>query len=212
MAGKPLIAYTIEAAASAKRLTDFLVSSEDDEILEIARKHGAPTPFVRPVELAGDQIRNIDVVAHALTFMEEKTGLPYDIIMLLQPTSPIRDAKHIDAAVTKLWASEADSLVSVKGPFKKRDPILKKKENGLLVDFSDDPAMRREPFYIYNASIYSVRRNFFIKNRRLISERQVPLVMDAFHSIDVDTQTDFMLAETILEIMARQNDQKDTIL
>ena len=132
LAGKPLVAWTIEAAQGAKRLTDYLVSSDDSEIIEIAKKSGAPVPFVRPVELATDTVRNIAVVRHALEFMENEKQMTYDIIINLQPTSPVRDPAHIDQAVEMLWASDLNSLVSVKGPYKKRDPVLKAIRDGVL--------------------------------------------------------------------------------
>ena len=104
LAGKPLVVWTIEAAQKAKLLTDYLVSSDDPEIIEVAQKYGAPVPFVRPAELATDQVRNIAVVRHALEFMEQERQMHYDIIMNLQPTSPVRDPAHIDQAVEMLWA------------------------------------------------------------------------------------------------------------
>lgn len=106
LAGKPLIAWTIEAAQKAKRLTDYLVSSDALLIIDVARNYGAPVPFTRPPELATDTVRNIEVVEHALKFMEAKKQIVYDIIVLLQPTSPIRNPVHIDKAVNMLWESE----------------------------------------------------------------------------------------------------------
>ena len=111
LAGKPLVAWTIEAAQEARRLTDYLVSSDDSEIIEIAKQYGAPVPFVRPAELTTDAVRNIAVVRHALEFMENERQMTYDIIINLQPTSPVRDPVHIDQAVEMLWASDLDSLV-----------------------------------------------------------------------------------------------------
>ena len=99
VAGLPMIAHTIKAAQQATRLTDFLVSSEDREILDIAGQYGAPVPFERPVRLADDTVRNIDVVIHALEMMEQVKGVVYDLLVLLQPTTPIRDPQHIDDAV-----------------------------------------------------------------------------------------------------------------
>lgn len=204
VAGKPLIAYTIEAAKGATMLTDFLVSSEDDEILEIARKYGAPVPFKRPAYLSGDEVRNIDTVFHALQFMEEKTGLPYDIVVLLQPTVPIRSSEHIDQAVRLLWESDLPTLASVKGPFSKRDPVLKRIRGNVMEPYRrSDEGDELEPFYIYNASIYAVRRDYFVKERKLVSHRQVPLVMDAFHSADIDTMADVLVIEAYLKFLGR---------
>src|SRR5262245_36237282 len=104
VAGHPLIAHTIMAAMKATALSDWLVSSDDEEIIEIAKHYGAPVPFKRPAELGRDEVRNLETTRHALTFMEQATGQAYDIVVLLQPTCPIRDPKHIDTAVELLWA------------------------------------------------------------------------------------------------------------
>ncbi len=200
--GKPLIAYTIEAAQKANCLTDFVVSSEDEEILEVARKYGGPTPFVRPESLAGDKVRNIDTVDHAMKFMEEQEGKHYDILVLLQPTCPIRDATHIDQAVTDLWASDLYSAVSVKGPFKKRDPILKRINDGVLKPYCEGFTLEdNHPFYLYNASIYAVKRDYFVREKKLISHNQVPVHMDTFYSIDIDTIEDFAIAEAAIKYL-----------
>jgi CMP-N,N'-diacetyllegionaminic acid synthase len=207
LAGKPLIAYTIEAALQSKCLTDFLVSSEDNEIIEIARRYGAPVPFVRPSELATDEVRNIDVVHHALRYMEAAKHLKYDIIILLQPTCPVRDSKHIDQAVEMLASSEIDTVVSVKGPFKKRDPILKAIRNGVLEDYYPiRGASEVEPFYLYNAALYGVKRDYFLVHKKLISPKQIPLVMDSFHSVDVDTEADFLVAEAYIHYLKRRKE------
>lgn len=204
LAGKPLIAWTIEAAQRSTRLTDYLVSSDELLIMEIARNYGAPVPFTRPADLATDTVRNIAVVSHALAFMEAAKKEAYDIIVLLQPTSPIRNPAHIDQAVDTLWESGLDSVASVKGPFKKRDPILKAIRNGVLEDYCpvEDPA-DAEPFYIYNAALYAVKREYFIRHGKLISPRQVPLVMDQIYSVDVDNEADFLMAETYLNYLAK---------
>ena len=130
--------------------------------------------------------------------------MTYDIIILLQPTSPIRNPAHIDQAVDMLWQSDLDCVVSVKGPFKKRDPILKAIRKGILEDYCpvENPA-NTEPFYLYNASLYGVKRDYFIKNKKLISPRQLPIIMDAIYSVDVDTEADFLMAETYLKYLAK---------
>jgi CMP-N-acetylneuraminic acid synthetase len=209
LAGKPLIAWSIEAAQKAKRLTDYLLSSDALLITDVAKNYGAPVPFIRPAELATDTVRNIEVVAHALKFMETEKQIVYDIIVLLQPTSPIRNPVHIDQAVDMLWESDLDSVASVKGPFKKRDPILKAIRNGVLEDYCpvEDPA-NTEAFYMYNAALYAVKRDYFIKHNKLISQRQVPLIMDPIYSVDVDTEADFLMAETYLNYLAKTRRQQ----
>ena len=202
----PMIAYSIMAANDAKLVTDLLVSSEDDEILEVARKYGASTPFKRPANLATDEVRNIDVVLHALEYMENEKGEKYDIIVLLQPTAPIRSAEHIDEAVKRLWESDLPTLAAVKGPFQKRDPVLKRIDSdGNLVAYCNDPDLdNREPFFIYNAALYAVKRDFFISEKKYISERQVPLIMDKYYSTDVDELADLIIAEAYMEQLNRK--------
>jgi CMP-N-acetylneuraminic acid synthetase len=204
VAGHPLIAHTIMAAQKATRLTDWLVTSDDDEIIDVAKRFGAPVPFKRPSELGGDEVRNIETVRHALTFMEEATGQPYNIVVLLQPTCPIRDPAHIDSAVELLWESDCDTLASVKGPFKKRDPILKAVRDGKLEPYVRDETDGAdvEPFFLYNASIYAARREYFMRERKLVSRRQVPLIMDRYHSIDIDEEADLAVAEAYFKRLA----------
>lgn len=203
----PMIAYSIMAANSAKSVTDWIVSSEDDEILEVARKYGATTPFKRPAKLATDEVRNIDVVLHTLDYMENEKGIKYDIILLLQPTSPIRKAEHIDDAIQMLWKSDLPTLAAVKGPFQKRDPVLKRIDiNGNLVAYCNDREIDpREPFYIYNAALYAVKRDYFVTNKRFISEKQVPFVMDKYYSIDVDELADLIVAEAYLDQINKED-------
>ena len=195
LCGHPLIAYTIAAARAAVSLTDFLVTTEDAEILAAARRYGAPTPFVRPAELAGDEVRNIETVRHAMQYMEQVQGRAYDILVLLQPTCPVRDPAHIDQAVSLLWESELESAAGVKGPYRKRDPILKAVRDGVLEDYCPVGPQGPEPFYLFNAALYAVKREYFLRSGRLISPRQVPIVMDQYHSIDIDTEADFLVAE-----------------
>jgi len=200
IAGHPMISYSILAASESKNITDYVVSSDDDEIIEISRKYGANIEFKRPVELATDSVRNIDVSLHALNFLEGKSGRQYDMIVLLQPTSPIRSSAHIDEAIISLWESDLDSLASVKGPFSKRDPILKRiNSKGELVSYVASNSQQEDPFYIYNASIYAVKREYFMRERRFVSDRQIPYKMDKFHSVDVDEYEDLLVAEAYLQ-------------
>ena len=204
VAGHPLIAHTIMAAAGATLLSDWLVSSEDDEILEVAARYGAPVYFKRPEELSGDNVRNIETVHHALEFMEDLRGRRYDVVVLLQPTCPIRKSEHIDQAVGLLADSDMDTLASVKGPFKKRDPILKAIRDDVLMPYCQDDTMdEAEPFYVYNASIYAAKRDYFMREHKLISRRQMPLIMDRFCSLDVDEEADLVVAEAYFGHLAQ---------
>jgi len=197
---KPLIYYTIEAAKKCKYITDLILSSEDDEIISVAKNYDIEVPFKRPRSLSGDQVRNIEVVQHAMNFMEKKKQIKYDNLVLLQPTSPIRKSEDIDHAIKYLSNSKLNTAVSVKGPFKKRDSILKKLVQGSIVPYSK----KDDTFYIYNASIYAVKTSYFKKYKKLVSNKQIPIIMDKFHSIDIDDIFDLKLAEMALKFLKKK--------
>jgi CMP-N,N'-diacetyllegionaminic acid synthase len=112
IAGKPMIAYTIEAALASRRLDQVLVSTDDEEIAQIARRYGAAVPFLRPAELAGDDTATPPVVEHAVRHVEA-TGAGVEIVVTLQPTSPFRDATLIDQAIELRERARAESAVTV---------------------------------------------------------------------------------------------------
>lgn len=200
--GHPLIAYTIKAAQDATKLTDWLVSTDDEEIAEAARRYNAPVPFIRPSSISGDTDRNNVVMRHALEFMEASTGRRYDIIMLLQPTCPIRSSAHLDEAVDLLWNSPLETLASVRGPIKKRDPYIKAIRNGVLEPYNPaEDAKDFEGCYIYNAALYAMKRDFFLREMSFVSQRSVPLVMDRFHSADIDEKVDAVVAEAYFDFL-----------
>jgi CMP-N,N'-diacetyllegionaminic acid synthase len=163
LCGKPLIQWTIEAANAATKLTTFVVSTEDYEIGKLAASLGCYVVH-RPDDLAGDEVTSEAVVRHALEWM----GGDYDIVVLLHPTSPVRDWRHIDEAVSTLWSSTAPSLASVE--YAKRS-------------------------YRHNASIYAAKVPF----PSLYGDKTIPYLMDKRHSVDIDEEIDFRLAELLLE-------------
>jgi len=109
--GKPLIAWTIEQSLASKYLDKVVVSTEDKEIAEISKKYGAEVPFIRPKELAKDDTPSIDVVLHAIDFLEKKEL--FNIIVLLQPTSPLRTISDIDNSIEFLFSKNAQAIISV---------------------------------------------------------------------------------------------------
>jgi CMP-N,N'-diacetyllegionaminic acid synthase len=194
LCGKPLIAWTIEAAQKATKLTDWVVSTESHEIAQVANAYGA---FVvkRPPELAEDHTTSGAVLRHALDWMEDSNGV-YDVVVCLHPTSPIRDPAHIDEAIERLWASYMPTLASVC-----ELPGKKHKNIGVLDDWDGNWAGHAGPFYILNASIYAMRRDWLLKNGRHTADVQEVLVMDRAHSMDIDEEIDLKIAEMFLADM-----------
>ena len=111
--GKPLIAYTIAAAQNSKLLDTFIVSTDSIEIASVAKKYGAEVPFLRPDVLSTDSADSLGVVLHALESLERLSNTEYDAVVMLQPTTPLRDASLIDSSIQRLASSDLDSVVSV---------------------------------------------------------------------------------------------------
>ena len=155
---------------------------------------------MRPHDLSGDGDRNNAVVMHALKYME-KIEDRYDMVMLLQPTSPIRKSEHIDLAIRQLWESGLPTLASVGPPLYKRDPYIKAIRGGALEPYNPAEMDECEPCYRYNAAIYAAKRGYFLETGKMVSARSVPLIMDRFHSVDVDDEIDLKIAELYMREM-----------
>ncbi|MDB5103987.1 MAG: acylneuraminate cytidylyltransferase [Fibrobacteres bacterium] len=207
IAGKPLIAWTIEAAR-ASGLDRVILSSDDPEIIATAKSLGLEVPFTRPAELALDATPGIDVVFHAVEHMERVEGYRPDAVMLLQPTSPLRTTAHIDAAL-ELFGNrpEADSLVSVvKAPHNMiPETLMKAAPGGFLESVAawDERKNLRQakPAYFARngAAIYLVRTGCLISKRSLYGDKILPLEMDKSESLDIDDFFDFEMCEYILK-------------
>jgi CMP-N,N'-diacetyllegionaminic acid synthase len=204
LAGKPLIAWTIEVALQCNELSRVIVSTDDEQIAEIARKWGAELPFMRPAELAQDDSSHISVVLHAIHRLKEKEGFCPDYIMLLQPTSPLREVEDIRNAVQLANDHHAVAVVSVCEA--EKHPYLCKRilNNGTLSDYisTDIGYLRRQalpPAYALNGSIYLNKCSSLLQDRTFLPEGTIAYVMPPDRSLDVDTMWDWYVAELILK-------------
>src|SRR5262245_50748963 len=138
LGGRPLIAYTCDAARASLRLTRFMVSTDDEEIFEIARALGPETPLLRPARLAADDTPMVDVLLDIVATLERRERYRPDAVVLLQPTSPFRRAEHVDAAIELLESSGADSVVTVMAvPHQFTPSSLMRQEGNRLVPAGD---------------------------------------------------------------------------
>lgn len=201
LCGKPLIAYTIESARKSKYIDDVIVSTDDEEIKDISKKYKAEVPFLRPAELSDSNAKSIDVVLHTVDFMK-KHNRNYDYVILLQPTSPLRDSEDIDNAIIKLLDSSFESLVSVCETTE--NPVLMRTiENNHLkqiISFDSSNVRRQEfpKFYIYNGAIYINTVSMLYKEEKFIDDKTMPFIMDNNKSIDIDNIIDLKLAGIII--------------
>lgn len=203
LGGKPLIAWTIEAALES-RLDRVVVSSDDDEIVAIARQYGDLAPFVRPAELATDSARTLPVVQHAVACMEREHG-EVDSIVLLQPTTPLRTAGDIDNGLARMRETGCDAVVSVVEvggyhPFRMKRIIA----GDRLINFIDQgfedmrPRQELPPVYIREGSLYIARRGLVMDQDTLVGGDVRAIVVEADNSVNIDTEADFHRAERII--------------
>lgn len=197
--GRPLLAWTAEAALGAHAVDRVVVSSDADAILAAARSCGVE-PLRRPAGLATDTATTIDVVLHAL---DACPG--YDVVVVLQPTSPLRTAADIDAALERLAASGAPACVSVCEAEQSPYWMYRISAGETLVPIVDAPAgaTRRQDLpavYVLNGAIYAADAAWLRKERAFVTARTVAHVMPAERSLDIDTARDFQCFEkTVIE-------------
>jgi len=200
--GKPLITWTIEAARACSLIDDVVVSTEDDEILAISEKYGASVPFRRPNELAGDATKTEDVILHAMDYFE-KAGQHYDVLVLLQPTSPLRTTTHIIKAIERFSERNADAVVSVM----KLDHSLNR-VNTLPEDLNMKNFIRREDesqqYYCLNGAIYIARWDYFKMHKSWYSDKTYAYVMERKDSPDIDFFEDYIFAESLMNIYQKE--------
>ncbi len=204
VAGKPLIAWTIAAALGSRKLSRLLISTDDSEISEVARAHGAEVPFLRPAELARDESPVIDAVEHALRWVEKENGEMPEYVLLLQPTSPLRTTVDIDGAIDLAYSRNADAVLSVceASPH----PYLARKidRDGTMGDFIDLPTrpVRRQEYpaaYVLNGAIYVNRVTSLLTTRSFQPPGALAYIMPVERSCDIDTAVDMQIAELLLK-------------
>jgi len=202
--GKPLIAYSIQAALQSRTLNKIIVSTDNETIAHISKKYGAEVPFLRPKHLATDTATSLSVLQHAVSYLAEKEGYLADIIVCLQPTSPLRSAGDIDQAVTLCMNTGADSVVSL-CKVEHHPYWMKKVVEGRvypLMEVDDEEYPRRQdlpPVYQLTGAIYVTRKKILMEEERVLGEHTLAHIMSQERSIDIDTPIDLKLAELIMK-------------
>jgi len=202
-AGKPLIAWTIEAAVSARHIKSVLVSTDSPEIADVARKYGAWVPFMRNPDLATDEASMVDVIKDVLRQMEIQ-GFSFDLVALLQPTSPLRNSTHIDKACEEFIRRASDSedtLASVMAIDRKYNWIFGRDEkHGHLysltgLDMTNPRRQELTDCFIPNGAIFIADASNF---SGFYGKRVFPYIMDERSSMDIDYLEDLKKAEKLL--------------
>ena len=204
--GKPLIQYTIEAAKSAKKLTSLILSSDDEEIIEVAKKLNVEVPFVRPKYLAEDKSPTLGVIQHALKFYAEQ-NIYFDAVCLLQVTSPFKTGKFIDEAIKRFIESDCDALVSVQKVPDEYNPhwTFKKDKKGNLELFTGEKEIisRRQDLpevYHRDGLIYITKTSVLLEQNSLYGSKLAYIKSPSDYTINIDTLEDWNKAESFLNL------------
>lgn len=200
--GKPLIAYSIEAALNSAFKGDVMVSTDDPTIAEVAKKYGANIPFIRPQELAGDKASGMDVVFHALDHAK-KQGKEYELVMVLQPTSPLRTVEDIKNAFDLLQKSNAKAVVGVSRS--EHHPLWSNTlpEDKFMGDFirsemKDKQRQELPEYYQINGAIYVGYTDYIREQKVFLGPQTIAYIMPIERAVDIDTEKDLVLAEYYL--------------
>jgi CMP-N,N'-diacetyllegionaminic acid synthase len=200
LAGKPLIAYSIEAVKKSSLLTRVILSTDSDDIIEVAKQYGADIPFKRPAELAEDKSTSMSVAQHALRWLKENDKENYDYLMILQPTSPLRLGSDIDESIRIAVENDADSVMSMVELEDFSVKKIKVIKDGLILPWQEEEgseSSRRQDIgrvYKRNCAIYLTKTEY-IEKGDLFGEKSYAYIMPENRSVDINRLVDFELAE-----------------
>ena len=205
--GKPLIAYTIEVAEQSRIFDRIIVSTDDKEIAEVAKKYGAEVPFIRPAELATDSADAMDVVIHALKWFKNK-GEDFDYVMKLQPTSPLRTEQDIINSMDLIIQKDGDSIISVSEcehhPFWSNTLGLDLKMNHFINKEIRKKKRQKLPiYYRLNGAIFLSKTDKLITTKEWYGENSYGYIMDSKRAIDIDSEFDFDIATFLIKKRSR---------
>lgn len=204
--GSPLIAYTIKEALKSEYLDRIIVSTDDIQIAKISQGYGADVPFIRPKELAQDTSPTLSVIQHALLYLESEGYIP-DFVVLLQPTSPLREVKHIDEAIKKMLDTDADSVITITKSEIHPYWMCKLKGDKVFPFIkTSKKSLRRQdlpPIYKLNGAVVVSKREVILSGKNWQNQDIRAIIMDPIYSIDIDTPLDFYLAERLMELKGK---------
>lgn len=210
LGNKPLLQWTCEAALAAKSLSRVIISTDGQDIADCAQQAGVEVPFIRPSELAGDDTSHVDVVLHALNWWQGHENTQPDYLCLLQPTSPFRRPEDIDAAISLLLQKRSPAIVGVTEATDHPYLTQQVDDQGQLTPFIEHNltyARRQDlpPAYVVNGAIYIISVDVLRKTRSFLPAQTLAYIMPRERSMDIDSDTDLMLAQAMLDQKKRES-------
>ena len=205
LAGKPLIGWTIEAAIRSKYINEVVVSTDSKEIADISKAYGANVPFMRPEELSVDSAHPIEAVKHAVNFCMNEQKKKFEYVLLLHPTSPLRDEHDIDKAIEFMFSKKANAVISVSET--EHSPLWSNTlpedlsmKNFLQDDLKNKMSQDLPKYYRLNGAIYICKtKKLLQENTFFLKDNIYAFLMNVNKSVDIDSFIDFKLAETLIQ-------------
>lgn len=201
--GVPLIGYTLQEANKSKYINRVVVSTDDEEIGEVATNYNGEVPYLRPKELSTDTSSTVDCITHMIKYLEEKENYLPDYICLLQCTSPLRTYEDMDGAIEKLLSTEFDGIISIceadVNPYWTN--VFEKDKLKYFIEEGKNITRRQDlpEIYRYNGAIYIIKTDVFMKKKSFDTENITGYIMSSANSVDIDTMTDFKIAEILMK-------------
>lgn len=205
LCGKPLIAWSIEAGLASQYIDEVMVTTDSENIAGIARDFGATVPFIRPAELASDTATSFDTVKHVIDFYQNELNKTFDYIVLLEPTSPLRDTNDIDRALEKLFSIPNATAIAGICKTESQNPafLVKKNNQDFLIgyEYQDMKVLRRQDIhdiFFFEGSIYISRIDTLLNKKTFYHEHTVGYIVPKWKSFEIDDIDDFVMVEALL--------------
>lgn len=205
LCGKPLIAWSIEAGLKSKYIDEVMVTTDSQDIADIAKKYGANVPFLRPDYLANDIATSFDVIKHTIDFYKNEFKREFDYIILLEPTSPLREVSDIDNAIDQFLNSSADSIVGI-AKTEGQNPaflVLTNEKNFISgYENHDMKVLRRQDIkdiYFFEGTIYISKTNVLLHKETFYHENTIGYEVPKYKSLEIDDMDDFVMVEAIMK-------------
>lgn len=201
--GVPMVGLAGLVIKELAEIDRAVVSTDHDGIAEVAMAHGLDAPFRRPEDISGDRIGDIDVLTHALLATEADDGTTYDLVVMLQPTSPLRRPEHVRAAIAKCVEEDLDAVWTVTPSDSKAHPLKQLTVSGGRLGYYDDAGagvvarQQLEPLYYRNGVAYVLTRDCLLERKALIGSKTGAVILEG-HFVSIDDEWDIELVEFIL--------------
>jgi CMP-N,N'-diacetyllegionaminic acid synthase len=205
LCGKPLIVWSIEAGLKSKYLDEVATSTDCQDIADVSKQYGASTPFLRPGHLASDISTSFDAIKHAIDYYKNKLNKKFDYIVLLEPTSPLRESSDIDLAIENLMNSNADSIVGI-GRTEDQNPafLVLKDGNNYISGYENKnmKVLRRQDIndvYFFEGSIYISKVDTLLDKKTFYHQNTIGYEVPKYKSLEIDDMDDFIMVEAIMK-------------